>query len=234
MTARDLITRSLRLIGILASGEAAEASMTSDALISMNSVIDSWKNNGFMIFENDIIALSLISGQKTYTIGIGGDFNFARPVKINSAKFLSNNTEQDIEIITESEWSDISNKDSSSNMPLKVYYNESSPLGELNFWPKPNTSLTVNLYISTPVEKFTNLDATISLPPGYENLLVYSTADQIAPEYGAELTQRQLQILIETKADIMRKNTKPEYMSCDLTGAESANGGFDVMSGGYI
>jgi len=42
-TARDVINRSLRILGVLASGEAATASEANDALVALNSMIDSWQ-----------------------------------------------------------------------------------------------------------------------------------------------------------------------------------------------
>ncbi len=233
MTVRDLVERTLKKIGVLASGESAEAAMASDALDDMNAMIDSWKNNGLMIYENEIHDLTLISGQQTYTIGSSGDFNLTRPVSISKASYVSNNIEYPIDIITEAEWAKIPDKETSSDIPTKLYYNPANPLGELNFWPKPSGASSVKIYVPKPVSRFASLNTSVDLPPGYEILLVYGTADFIAPDFGRELRPRQLQLLTETKADIMRKNTVPVYMECDPTGAESCRGRFDIMTGGY-
>lgn len=233
MTVRDLIERVLKKIGVLASGETAGASMAVDTLDDMNALIDSWKNNGLMIYENNIRSLTLVSGQQTYTIGASGDFNAVRPVSISQAKYVSNDIEYDIEIITKDEWANIPDKQTSSDIPTKLYYNPAYPLGELNFWPKPSGAASVKIYDPKPVERFASLNTTVSLPPGYENLLILGTADYIGPDYGRELSQRQLQILTETKADIMRKNTVPVFIACDDTGAGSRGRTFDIMTGGY-
>lgn len=232
MTVRDLINRSLRILGILASGETPEASISQDALTAMNSIIDAWKNNGFLIYENEYQQLSLISGQQTYTLGSGGDFAITRPGSIEKASVVIGGNEIPIEVITFEQWAAISNKDLQSDIPQKLFYNPASPLGELNIWPKPSNTPVINIYLQKPVDKFSSINATVELPAGYENLLVYGTADMIAPEFGKELTPRQLQILTETKADIMRKNTKPEYMVADPTGTEHCRR-FDIMTGGY-
>ena len=233
MTARELVTRALRKIGVLASGETAEASMAIDALSDMNTLIDSFKNNGLMIYENNIRSLTLVSGQQTYTIGASGDFDAVRPVSISQASYVSNNIEYPIEIITKDEWAQITDKQTSSDIPTKLYYNPAYPLGELNFWPKPSGASSIKIYDPKPVERFASLNTTVSLPPGYENLLVLGTADYIGPDYGRELTPRQMQILIETKADIMRKNTVPVFIACDDTGAGERGRTFDIMIGGY-
>jgi len=232
MTVRDLLSRSLRLIGVLASGETADASMASDALTSMNGMIDSWKNVGLMIFENQVQSVTLTSGQQTYSIGLTGDLNVARPNSINEAYFVSNSIEYPISILTEAEWAAIPDKSTSSDVPTKLYYNLSFPLGEINFWPKPSGSLAVNLYTPNPVTKFSSINSTVEMPPGYEDLLVYGTAERIAPEYGKELTPKQDKILTDLKADIMRKNTTEEFMACDPF-LPNQSGAYDIKIGGY-
>lgn len=231
MTVRDILNRSLRLIGVLASGETASASMIQDAFVSMNAMIDSWKNVGLMVFENQVLSLTLISGQQTYTIGTGGQLNVDRPNAINQATFILNNIEYIVDILTESEWSQIPDKNTTSDIPTKLYFNPSFPLGQISFWPKPSSALSIKLYSPKPVNKFASVESTVDLPPGYEDLIVYGSADRIANEYGKELTPKHDAILNQTKAEIMRKNTTEEFMTCDVI-TSAQNGYGDIYSGG--
>jgi hypothetical protein len=221
MTVRDMLTRSLRLIGVLASGEVASGSMITDALSSLNGMIDSMKNNGFLVYENQIVDLSLVSSQQSYTIGLTGDFNVPRPDNINKASYLLNDIEYPIEIVNEAKWADISYKALTTDIPSKLYYNPSYPLGTIQLWPAPMVNGTLRIYVPKAIDKFASPNDTVSLPPGYEDLFVYGGADRIAPEYGTELTPRQMQIFTETKAAISRQNTVPQYMECDATGANT-------------
>lgn len=221
MTVRDLLSRSLRLIGVLASGETADGSQIVDALSSVNAMIDSMKNDGFMIYENQVIDLSLVASQQSYTIGDGGDFDVARPNDITRAKYLLNDIEYRVEIITSLQWADICYKAQTSTIPCKLFYNPASPLGILNIWPKPDATGTLKLYTTKPIEKFTSVNAIVDLPPGYEDLIVYGGVERIAPEYGKEITQTQMNILMKAKAGISRKNIEPQYMTTDPTGAGS-------------
>ena len=232
MTVRDLLNRSLRLIGVLASGETAPADVITDALTSMNAMIDSWKNVGFLIYQNQVQTLTLTSGTQSYTIGIGGTLNIERPVSINRVTFVQNSIEYDLEVVTEYEWSAIPNKSTSASIPQKVYFNPTFPLGTLYFWPKPSSGMSVNLYYPNPIAKFAAVGTTIDLPAGYEDLVVYGTADRIAPEYGKELTPRQNQILNETRAQIMRRNTTAVTAICDPTTGDQG-GNFNFTTGRY-
>lgn len=234
MKVRDLIHEAFRKIGVIAVQEVASAAMASSALTAMNSYIDFLKTDGFLVFENAIIPVNLIPGQQTYSIGLTGEFNVARPNAINFAKLVIGDTEYDVEIIDQAQWAQIDSKALASNIPCKIYYNESYPLGQINIWPVPSSAYELRLYVPKPVDRFTSLDTVISLPPGYERLLTLGTASEIAPTYGAELTPKQESDLIKTKAGITRMNTKPQLMTCDPTGASASCGRFDINTGRYI
>ncbi len=49
-TAGDQINRALRLLGILAEGETPSASMSQDALMAMNQMIESWSIERLSVF----------------------------------------------------------------------------------------------------------------------------------------------------------------------------------------
>lgn len=232
MTVRDIISRSLRLLGVLASGETAEASQTQDALTTMNAMVSAWKNDGLLIYKNQIQTVSLIASQQSYTIGTLGDFAIDRPDYIVEAKYSLNNIEYPIEILNLKQWADIPNKLVSGSIPTKLYYNPEYPLGVLYFWPLPNGASSVVLYYGNSIDSFTSINTTVSLPPGYEDLLVYGTAERIAPEYGKDLSASSYKILKETISGIKRRNTKPHYAIPDQTGA-GRMGTFDFDTGGY-
>jgi len=223
MTLRDMLSRSLRLIGVLASGETADGSQIVDAMASVNGMIDSMKNDGFMIYEYQEVPLSLISSQQSYTIGAGGNFDVARPNDIEKATYLLGDIEYPVEIITSLQWAEICNKAQTSTIPCKLFYNPASPLGIINIWPKPEATGTLKLYTTKPIEKFTSVNAIVDLPPGYEDLIVYGGAERIGSEYGKELTPSQMNILSKARAGISRKNTQPQYMECDPTGANTGS-----------
>jgi len=231
MKVRDLIHEAFRKIGVIAVQEVASAAMASSALTAMNSYIDFLKTDGFLVYENEILPVTLIPGQQTYTIGLTGDFNVARPNAIAFAKLAIGDTEYDVEVINQAQWAQIDSKALASNIPCKIYYNESYPLGQINIWPVPSIAYELRLYVPKPVDRFTSLETVISLPPGYERLLTLGTASEIAPTYGSELSPKQEDDLRKTKAGISRMNAKPQVMTCDPTGAGAACGYYDFNTG---
>lgn len=69
ITAQQIIYKSLRLLGVLASGEAPTAAEAQDSLYSLNSLIDSLSGNPQYYFYTSDEVFTLQSGQTAYAIG---------------------------------------------------------------------------------------------------------------------------------------------------------------------
>ena len=125
-TARDLIKRSLRIVGVLAEGEAASAAQGADALTALNSMLDSWSIEGLTINARTTEQFTLTTSQQSRTWGAGGNFNSARPLVIESAQLRtgSGTTQQDypMEIIDLPKWNAIPNKTLTGDYPSNFQY----------------------------------------------------------------------------------------------------------------
>ena len=69
ITAQQIIYKSLRLLGLLASGEAPTAAEAQDSLYTMNSLIDSYSANPQFYYYTDDEVFSLLNNQSSYAIG---------------------------------------------------------------------------------------------------------------------------------------------------------------------
>lgn len=72
MTPLDIVTRSYRAIGAVASGEVPDADMASDALDLLNDMLDQWSAKKMMVFCVHEVIHEITAGQYIYTIGDGG------------------------------------------------------------------------------------------------------------------------------------------------------------------
>lgn len=217
-TALDIIEGSLRLIGALATGETPSSADSTDALTTMNQLIDSWSNDGYMVFERKREEFTLTALQASFTIGTGGNFNTSRPTTISEAGIIENDTELPVEIISQQEFSQIVNKDTQSNIPQRLYYEPEYPLGKINLWPVPSVANTLVLYSMKPLSQIATTGTTISLPPGYERALKYNLAVELAPEYGKPIDSIVAQIAMDSKNELQRTNYRPLYMRSDAFG----------------
>lgn len=69
VTAQQIIYKSLRLLGVLVSGEAPTAAEAQDSLYSLNSLIDSFAANPQYYYYTSDETFSLVSGQSSYAVG---------------------------------------------------------------------------------------------------------------------------------------------------------------------
>jgi hypothetical protein len=79
VTALSLITSALRLIGVIASGEAVPIDEANDSLMVLDQMIDAWNADHLAIYTSSSSDYALIAGQQEYTLGPGGDWNSNRP-----------------------------------------------------------------------------------------------------------------------------------------------------------
>lgn len=217
-TASDLIRGSLRLIGAVAPGETPTSAEIDEGLSALNEMVDSWSNDGHMIFEEKRESFTLSSGTADYTIGSGADFDTARPqiVLRASAKEIGDETELPVAVIYESdEWQRISYKTTQSEIALAIYWQPEYPNGKISIWPVPNAASTLILYSLKPLSTFATSATTVSLPPGYYRALRYNLAVELAAEYGRELDPRVDRIAVESKAALARLNTRPVLLKND-------------------
>ena len=68
----DIISRAMKDIGALASGETPSPDEAQDAFDMLNDMIDQWSNEDMMIFYKTEIIYPITPGQTQYTIGSGG------------------------------------------------------------------------------------------------------------------------------------------------------------------
>ena len=209
-TVSDLIKGSLRLLGAIAQGETPSSNASADGLSVLNEMLDSWSNEGLILFDRTIETFSLVASTASYTIGSGATFNTARPIRLiqANAKQSGDNSEFPIRILNSDEYSRI------------IYV-----------WPVPSATASLILYSDKPLSNFSLIADTVSLPPGYKEAMRYNLAVRLAPEYGRPISQDIAMIASESKAAIMRTNNEPVYMQSDVFGLVGDKKQFNIHTG---
>jgi hypothetical protein len=230
----DLITASLRELGVLASGEIPAASDALEGLASLNRMINAWKAEQVFIFSNTATSKAVTANVGTYTVGIGGNINVLRPLHIQSVNIQDAVTtppyEFSLRMMTNQDWAEVRIKTQTAYRPQAAYYNLTYPLGTLELWPIPTSAtLTVVLYAPEAVAEFAGLSTTVSLPPGYERLIVKNLALELAPSYGATPTPQLERQAQDALAVVLRSNKNLEEQRFD-PGALMRRRYYDVYS----
>lgn len=228
-TALDIITRGMRMLGVIGSGQTPTAEEIADGLTILNAMLDSWSNERLTVhvLKQDN---HTTTGATSYSIGSGGTINSVRPIRIESAFLRENNVDTALEIISRREdYDSITNK-SRTGTGAYLYYDPVYPLGLIYVWPIPNGPV---LHISSwkPFSTFTALTDPVSLPPGYERAISANFAIDYASEFGVQVRGDVAEIAREAKANIKRANVTSSLMAFDS--GLSSYGTFDIYSGYY-
>jgi hypothetical protein len=200
-TARDIITKAFQKNGVLTKHEALSGDEAADGLFSLNAMVGSWANESLIINTRMIESFALTSGQATYTMGSGGDFNTVRPIKILSAYIRQGNTDYPLEILPLEVYDRVQNKDTST-IPQALAIEPSYPLMRLSFYGEPYAGLTAFIRSEKPLTEFATLDTVIELPSGWERALIYNLAVETVSEYGQQVDQVTYDIASQSKGAI--------------------------------
>lgn len=221
MNGGDLIASSLRLIGVLASGETPSGPESADALVIAQQMIDAWQAERMMIFTITISEFPLVPGQQTYTLGAGGNFNIPRPARIERMSIVNLNNpaqplELPLEMLTEQQWQEIIPvKLIQSTLPQRVYDDGAFPLRNLNYWCIPTVPVNTRIYGWTAINTFPDLVTDVTFPPAYLKAIRYNLAVDLAPEFGREVPPAVAAQAIQTKAIIKSLNSPQPLMYAD-------------------
>lgn len=219
MTGLDLISSSLRLLGVLASGETPSANESNDALAVLNDMIDSWSTERLLIYTTTREVFPLVQGQQTYTIGPTGNFNTSRPQRVETALLQLNSNspvlELPMKILNQAQYAAILLKTNTSTYPLYLYVDGAFPLNNISVYPVPTAANNIVLYSWKPLSEIASLTTVITLPPGYSRAMRYNLAIDLAPEFGKQLQPEMIEIAAQAKSGIKRMNSGPHYLQVD-------------------
>lgn len=224
-TALDIITRGMRTINVLATGETPSAAEAQDGLTALNGMLDTWQSERLMIFSVIRVVLGdLTIGQQTYTLGPGGDFDMPRPAKIERYGIISlNNPAQPLELplnedgtnMSYDEWASIPTKNIQSSLPLYVWDDNNFPLRNLNYWCIPSSNVQATIYPWQLLSSFPDLVTDVEFPPAYYECVVYNAALRFTMEYGGNIPPLLPSMASEAVAKVKRINTPMLEMGMD-------------------
>lgn len=216
------------MIGAIAAGETPTSSEASDALETMNAMLDSWSIEGLMLYAREIEEFTLTAGQASRTMGTGGNFSTTRPIKIEQAAIRTTDTDPidyPLKIATLEEWARIASKSSDSSIPHTIFVENTVTYVTIYFYPVPTVAYKFLVYSWKPLATIATLDTSVTLPPGYDRALVSNLAIELAPEYGKAVPAEIAKIASESKESIKITNSKPQIMAADpgVVGGRSFN-----------
>jgi len=187
-TAGDIITLALKQAGIIGVGQTAQAEDSTDCLTILNMMLSQWQKKRWLVYHLVDVSLNC-TGAQSYTVGPGGDFDVARPDRLEAAFFRQIVQSQPAQIDyplellqSREDYNNIALKQLTS-FPSYIFYDSAYPLGVVYPWPIPSNLYSLHLTIKETLQSFTNLTDTINLPPEYQAAILYNLSARIRPMY---------------------------------------------------
>ena len=199
MTAIELITASLRVIQVIATGETPTDAEIRDGFDALNMMLRYWGTKRMLIHYISVENFNLTSGTESYTIGSGGDFDTERPLKITGGYTRSGNIDTPFKVIGEQKYRDISQKSySGDNTVSWLWYNPSWDKGTIYVYPAAGG--VIYLHCLKPLSEPPLFVSTMQFPGEYDDPIKWNLAVRLCPEYGKKVTP-ELQYLAASTLD---------------------------------
>jgi len=234
-TAGDQINRSLRLLGVLAEGETPSASVSQDALMALNQMIDSWNTERLSTFVTQDQTFLWPAGFISRTLGPSGDFVGLRPIQMDDATYYRDpgtNVSFGIKFINQQQYDGIAVKTVTSTYPQVCWVNMGFPDITLTIYPKPTRELEWHFISVQELDRPADLATVMYYPPGYLRAFTYNLAMEFAPEFGVEPSPQVSRIAMTSKRNLKRINNPDDVMSMPYA-IVATRQRFNIYAGNY-
>ena len=158
-TRKDLILSSARLVGLGKGLKPINNDVLQQLLYALQSFVDRSSNNEFLIYKLTNATFP-VTGAATYTLGLGGDWNIPRPMKIERVYTrLYGGTAQQVDFpcdsLTALEYASIPVKNITATYAWSFYDDCNWPLRNVTFYPIPAGPAEVVLWMRDPLDDLT-------------------------------------------------------------------------------
>jgi hypothetical protein len=213
VTALDMIKRAYRLIGVYSIGETPTADESVDGLSALNALVDSWANEGLMIYAPSLDSIALTANLAAYTLGTTGTVITDRPVDILDASYIEyQGVSFPVTVATLDQYTGVPFKGTQDGLPFLIWYQPDYPNGTLTVYPAPLSSCTLKLWSKKMITQFAALTTVLTLPLGYEDAMVYNLAARLAPENEMPVPNEVARSARNLKRTLKRTNTTVPIM----------------------
>ena len=192
-TGTEIITQALREIGVLDPIEAASAEHLEDGRLAAGEMLDAWRIERLTIAGILIAEYGLTSGDGSYTIGDGGNFDQDYPESIFAWSVIPDDTVADPQElpmgrpVDADHWQGIQVKTDEGPYPTVMYFDRSytDGLGNCLFHLVPdNSNVAVRIYSRVPAITDLVPATSYDLRPGFMRMLRLGLSVELAGRHG--------------------------------------------------
>lgn len=218
MEVGDICTDALRELGVVNAVDAAGGEDMALAVFRLNRILDSRNAERRGVYASTISTFTLTPSLQPHTIGPTGatwTFATARPEEIEAANLVFADTRSPITLRDKAWWMNLGSPETESDIPTDLYYEKAWPLGKLRFYPVPNAAYEVELLCRVVLAAVAQ-ETTFTLPPGYQEDLTLTLAEDLAAPFRVPAPQTLPMRAAMARARVIRANaTTPRICTAD-------------------
>lgn len=184
----DIIQQAYEDIGVVQVGELVSPTLQTNGFLILNELLNSLSAEKYSVFTQLFGTYALQGGVSAYTLGVGGSFGTsvrAQRAVSWSAVYFNFRTGGPILSFPEFQAAAVDPIGVTSAIPKIVGADEAWPLINVRVFPIPATGGSGSIEIAywTVIQQFVAVGDTISLPPGYFQMLHWNLAVLLYPKY---------------------------------------------------
>ena len=181
-TVSDLIEDAMGKLGVLQVGQGGETAVKAVWLRELQRMLGRWANIPELQYTSIEGNFSTAGTTASYTIGTGQTWNTSIPIVIEQAWIRVSNEDYPVEVVKRRAYKAIQNK-TTAGRPKKLYFDRGPSTGTVYVWPTPSAIETIYLDMRKAIATYTATTDSVSLPSGYEDLIVWALALAMVPHY---------------------------------------------------
>ena len=203
-----LLIDALTYVGAYSQGQTANSDDLSLAFRVINRKLDSLSAGKLSMVGMHRSSYTL-TGASSYTYGPGMAWAATnRPIKIKSASVVAaNGVERTCNLPSADQWAAIPDKSRTGIYVEDLFYDNGFPTGVIYVSPMPAAGSVV-LWTFEAIPLLPNQTGTISLAPGYEEVIVKIAAEDLCVAFQRPLTQELAMITAQARTVIEQLNAE--------------------------
>jgi hypothetical protein len=212
---KAILRRALQVINAVEIGTEPTADEYALALEFFNDLLTGQDGQKLFYFSRE--EFSTVAGQVEYTIGSGGNFDTARPVRINSAQIKdpSSNTEWDVYVIPQNIYDNHALKNTQAR-PYQLFYNPEYPLGKIRLFFVPEKIYTLRLNLMKELVEYDSINDDFALPNPYRRMMTFKLAEECADAWGFPVPNGVARIARQAEKVVRRINLANNIEDAEL------------------
>jgi hypothetical protein len=229
-TARKIIERAHKQLGVLGAGRSLTADEAQDGLDALNGLLESWSVEGGLVFTETNETFNLTTAT-SYTIGEGADFDTVRPVDIRLITVKQADIDYTLVSYDQIQYGEISQKNL-SGIPTVYYFDANQPISTISFYPTPDSVTSCTIRSVKPLVGFQDLDTDLNLGVGYARALEYNLAEELSGPFQVPVPANVAAKASESKTAVFTANARNENNAMTVDDALTTNGTrYDIYRG---